>query len=356
MENLEDLSKTFKAALYERSKSPFYLTFVLSWAGWNWRFLYFLFSDDLISKLTFEQKITFINDNYINVYNNLLNPLWTSAVVFICGSLLTLIFLAGKNGSTWIKRKFIDGIEPFDREREKLIREQLLKEEKRINDMVLSINKDLDIYKKQNFDLETDAARFNDEKSELEKTILHNGKNSEQLEADNEKLKKGVQELEDSHELNVKAIIQLEKEKAELTNQLELSKNENIGVEEEILQDELMTESELFKDYKGLKQSDLFLTFISVMEAFSLTEDGTIGERGFKKRLYSSSFRDKGLLENQIDDEIQKMKILSYNKKYNTYELNNKGKQLCNVFYNQDGIDAGFPVFQLETLNRISKI
>jgi hypothetical protein len=100
MENLKDLSISFKAALYERSKSRFYLTFVLSWIGWNWRFIYFLSSNDLISKFTTEQKITFINDNFIDIDLNLLHPLWTSALVFISGSLLTLLFLAGKNVST----------------------------------------------------------------------------------------------------------------------------------------------------------------------------------------------------------------------------------------------------------------
>lgn len=208
MDSFEDLSKSFKAALYERGQSPFYLAFVLSWIGWNWRFIVYLFFDNPNSTETIADKLDFISVNYINVYSNLWNPLWTSIVVFISGNILTLLFLTFKNISIKIKRKHIDGIQPFDEEKEKSIREQLLKEEKRINNMVIRVNNDLEIYKKNNFELKKEITEVKQKNIELEQKKIDFGQLKNELTEKDVIIERQNQQ----HELNVEAIKELEDE------------------------------------------------------------------------------------------------------------------------------------------------
>lgn len=87
---MEEFGTSLKAALYERSKSPFYGAFIISWCIWNWRLLYYLITCD--SNLSFDRRICYISSNYVDIYHNLWHPLWSAAVVFVGGNVLTIIF------------------------------------------------------------------------------------------------------------------------------------------------------------------------------------------------------------------------------------------------------------------------
>lgn len=94
--SISELSTSLKALFYERSKSPFYGTFIVAWLAWNWRGVYFLFADN--PACVPEDKIDFIMANYAGLWPNLLNPLWSSLLVFVIGGLISIGFL-------WIKIK-----------------------------------------------------------------------------------------------------------------------------------------------------------------------------------------------------------------------------------------------------------
>lgn len=93
---LDDIRKSLYAALYERTSSPLYGTFILSWCLWNWQILYLLFWE--------EQKIDFISK--MNMIFALTDG-WYLIVYPILSTLgfLTLGNLAG-SGAYWLQLKF----------------------------------------------------------------------------------------------------------------------------------------------------------------------------------------------------------------------------------------------------------
>lgn len=81
---LDDLAKTVKAQLYERVSSPLLGAFAISWVGWNYRFLFVLFSS-----MPTAGKFTYIDNNIFDSYQTIflhgtLYPLLTTlSLIFI---------------------------------------------------------------------------------------------------------------------------------------------------------------------------------------------------------------------------------------------------------------------------------
>ncbi|HEY9083702.1 MAG: hypothetical protein COA31_005490 [Flavobacteriales bacterium] len=89
---MEDISKSIKSILYERTKSPFYGAFLLSWLIWNWELLYYF----IIYDENFYEKVSCIKENYIGWNYNLLFPFYSAIIFYTLGSLASI-------GFQWIK-------------------------------------------------------------------------------------------------------------------------------------------------------------------------------------------------------------------------------------------------------------
>jgi chromosome segregation ATPase len=114
--------------------------------------------------------------------------------------------------------------------------------------MVLNINKELEIYKKNNFSLESDNVRIKEEKANLENNALdfnfteNNLKQTnESLSKENEHLKGGIEEYKSQRELNKNSIFELEtklkKIKSEHTTLIK-NNNELIGAHNDLKKDQ----------------------------------------------------------------------------------------------------------------------
>ncbi|MCH7396553.1 hypothetical protein MM236_01075 [Belliella sp. DSM 107340] len=72
---LKDLNEFFK----ERLSNPFFFTFLFLWLVWNWQGIaYFVYSNQEVS-----YRLKHINENYIDIWTNLLNPLGVAIIVII---------------------------------------------------------------------------------------------------------------------------------------------------------------------------------------------------------------------------------------------------------------------------------
>lgn len=74
---MDNLSKIIKAQLYERANSPLLASFLLSWAGWNYRFIMTIVSSlPLIEKFSFIKTELFPGNQWF--FQGLLYPLLTT--------------------------------------------------------------------------------------------------------------------------------------------------------------------------------------------------------------------------------------------------------------------------------------
>lgn len=95
---MEEIKKSFKSILYERTTSPFYGTFIISWLIWNWKIIYVtLFVSEKIIKT---DKLSYIiNNHLIDKLNLILWPIISTIV-------LLTVFPFISNGAYWLKLKF----------------------------------------------------------------------------------------------------------------------------------------------------------------------------------------------------------------------------------------------------------
>lgn len=93
----DDVNKSVKAVLYERTTSPFFGTLILSWLVWNWKIVYltFFISEENLSI----NKVDFIQLNYCDEQYLILYPALSTIL------LLTIIPFAS-NGSFWLSLQF----------------------------------------------------------------------------------------------------------------------------------------------------------------------------------------------------------------------------------------------------------
>ncbi len=95
---MEEIKKSFKSILYERTTSPFYGTFIISWLIWNWKIVYVtLFVSEKSIKT---DKLSYLlNNHLIDELNLIVWPIISTI------ALLT-IFPFITNGAYWLKLKF----------------------------------------------------------------------------------------------------------------------------------------------------------------------------------------------------------------------------------------------------------
>lgn len=90
----QELTTSLKASLYERTSSPLMGSVLVAWLGFNWKpLLYMMFSGSGI-----EEKLNFVTENYLDVWNNLFWPI-------IVGGLLSLVYPVLSYVPFWISEQ-----------------------------------------------------------------------------------------------------------------------------------------------------------------------------------------------------------------------------------------------------------
>ncbi len=116
---LDEVQKSIKAILYERTTSPLYGTFAVSWGIWNWKILYYLFWDE--NKDTFFTKMDCVSE-LASIHSLLSFPLLATLFFLTIGKLVS-------NGAYWLNLKF----EKWKSDQKNIIeRQQLISLEKSI--------------------------------------------------------------------------------------------------------------------------------------------------------------------------------------------------------------------------------
>lgn len=140
----EDIKKSISAILYERTTSPLFGTFIISWMIFNWKIIYLtlFISEDKIQI----NKIDYITTNCNNVWNLIWSPLISTFI------LITIIPLFS-NGAYWItilynkwkleKKKEVELSQQLTLEQSIELRKQISEQENQFEKMLSS--KDLEI-------------------------------------------------------------------------------------------------------------------------------------------------------------------------------------------------------------------
>lgn len=150
---IDDLKKSFDQIIYERTASPFYGSFIVSWSLWNWKIIYLTFfvSQDKIDL----NKIDYIVTNFSKIENVFVFPLISSILIITVVPFIT-------NGAYWLSLKFnkwrvdqkniVDKKQLLSIEQSIELREQISKQEERF--IKLIEDKNLEI-KQLNIELQT---------------------------------------------------------------------------------------------------------------------------------------------------------------------------------------------------------
>jgi len=93
---LNDFRKSIQSVLYERVRSPFSGAFFFSWIVWNWKLIFYL----IFSNVLINDRIKFVDENYINIYNNLIYPF--ASTVFL---IVVYPFITTAGYWVWLKFK-----------------------------------------------------------------------------------------------------------------------------------------------------------------------------------------------------------------------------------------------------------
>ncbi|MEG2099957.1 MAG: hypothetical protein RRY99_00445 [Flavobacterium sp.] len=134
---IDDLKKSFDQIIYERTTSPFYGSFIVSWCLWNWKIIYLTFfvSQDKIDS----NKIDYIATNFSAFENIFIFPLLSSIFIITLVPFIT-------NGAYWLSLKFnkwrvdqkniVDNKQLLSIEQSIELREQISKQEERFAKLV----------------------------------------------------------------------------------------------------------------------------------------------------------------------------------------------------------------------------
>jgi hypothetical protein len=171
---LEEFGKSLKAALYDRAKSPFYGTFIISWLVWNWKLVYYIIADG-DNKIEF--KIEYITDYYINAYTNFWNPLWSALVVFIVGSCLTIGFRYLQIAFSDFRKRHIEQLEMLSKEETVAAKKELVEYENRINSSSIDLKRQIENFENQIKNKELEVGEW-EKKHRLQGEELDNLKNT----------------------------------------------------------------------------------------------------------------------------------------------------------------------------------
>lgn len=126
---IEDLTTTIKAQLYERVSSPLLSSFIVSWCGWNYKFLLVIFSS-----ISSHEKLTYIDLNIFPslsskiIYGGLLPLLTSLFLIFIYPIPAEAIYKHVKTNQRRLKeiQQSIDDESPLSKEQARKIRREAL--------------------------------------------------------------------------------------------------------------------------------------------------------------------------------------------------------------------------------------
>jgi hypothetical protein len=129
--NPSGMIDSVKTAVLERSVSPLFGSFLLSWCAWNYRFILTIFSDlKLNEKLNFIDSVLFPNTSAY-IYHGLLYPLATTAfIIFIYPfpAKWTFQYWRTRQKELRIIRQKIDDETPLTLEESRELRKQMLQQ------------------------------------------------------------------------------------------------------------------------------------------------------------------------------------------------------------------------------------
>jgi len=141
---VSDIQKSISSIMYERLSNPFWGTLITSWLVWNWKIVYLTV---FISESTIKiNKIDYITTNFSNFNVLVTCPLISAFVI-----LLIVPFFS--NGAFWVHLKFskwkldkkhvIDKSTLLTLEQSIQIREEILKNEKKIENLLEQKNQEI---------------------------------------------------------------------------------------------------------------------------------------------------------------------------------------------------------------------
>lgn len=145
---LNDFRKSIQSVLYERVSSPFSGAFFLSWIVWNWKLIYYL----IFSNVLITERISFVQENYINIWNNLAFPF--ASTVFL---IVVYPFITTAGYWVWLKfktwqiniRNDIEKNQLLTLEQSITIRMQIRNQEAEIDNMLRKKDEEILLLEKQ---------------------------------------------------------------------------------------------------------------------------------------------------------------------------------------------------------------
>jgi|WetSurMetagenome_2_1015567.scaffolds.fasta_scaffold43183_3 hypothetical protein len=126
---LDDVIKTVKAQLYDRATSPLSGAFILSWCGWNWKFLFLLISDMPVMQKFSYAEATLYPTFFASMLTGFIYPLLTTAfIIFIYPIPARFVYGYWRNQQKKQKeiQQKIDDEEPLTKEEARKIRSSAL--------------------------------------------------------------------------------------------------------------------------------------------------------------------------------------------------------------------------------------
>lgn len=125
----EDIIKSIRAHLYERTTSPLLGTFIISWLAWNYRFVFVLFSElEVDFKFDYISAFIFYNSWACFSYGFLYPLLTTGFFIFVFPFPSKWVFIFWRNRQVELKKKRqqIDGEELLSKKESILIKKKLI--------------------------------------------------------------------------------------------------------------------------------------------------------------------------------------------------------------------------------------
>jgi hypothetical protein len=149
--NPSGMIDSVKSAVLERSVSPLFGSFLLSWCAWNYRFILTIFSDlKLNEKLDFIDTVLFPNTSAY-IYHGLLYPLATTAfIIFIYPfpAKWTFQFWRKRQRELRIIRQTIDDETPLTLEESRELRKQMLQQKIEYGDEIKRKDEEIELLRK----------------------------------------------------------------------------------------------------------------------------------------------------------------------------------------------------------------
>ncbi|MET2985225.1 hypothetical protein [Aureibaculum conchae] len=184
--DFQELSTSIKATLYDRASKPFTGTLILSWFYFNWEIIATLFwvSEKSLGE---QNRIKYIQENYINLSENILFPFLLTIALIIVMPLFNLGALKVKNFFKKVEFERITKITPVNAKKHADLLDRLSKQELGFNNQLTSLNDTIDDlteslknsnenYTSTNQRLSTTSKHLNITRLELEKLKVTNDK------------------------------------------------------------------------------------------------------------------------------------------------------------------------------------